>query len=125
MSYRNLGIWKLSRKATVDIHHMTLNKLPKFEMFEEGSQIRRFVKSIRSNIVEGYGRRRYKQEFIKHLVYAQGSCDKTMDHLEMLFETGSLSDENLYEKLHGLLDELGRKLNLFTQGVEAGHRSEK
>jgi len=125
MSYRTLEIWKLARKATIDIHQMTLTKLPKFEMFEEGAQIRRSVKSVRLNIVEGYGRRRYKQEFIKHLVYAQGSCDETTDHLETLFETGSLTDEKLFGDLRGLLDELGRKLNLFTQSVEAGHRSEK
>lgn len=125
MSYRTLEIWKLARKATIDIHQMTLTKLPKFEMFEEGAQIRRSVKSVRSNIVEGYGRRRYKQEFIKHLVYAQGSSDETIDHLETLFETGSLTDEKLFGDLRGLLDELGRKLNLFTQSVEAGHRSEK
>lgn len=77
MSYRNLEIWKLARQAPIEIHRMTLTKLPKFEMFEEGAQIRRSVKPIRSNFVEGYGRRRYKQEFIKHLVYAQGSCDET------------------------------------------------
>lgn len=125
MSYRTLDIWKLVRQATIDIHKMTLTKLPKFEMFEEGAQIRRSVKSIRSNIVEGYGRRRYKQEFIKFLVYAQGSCDETTDHLETLLETGSLTDERLFSQLRGLMDELGRKLNLFTQSVEAGHRSEK
>ena len=125
MSYRTLEIWKLARKATIDIHQMTLTKLPKFEMFEEGAQIRRSVKSIRSNIVEGYGRRRYKQEFIKHLVYAQGSCDETMDHLETLFETGSLTDEKLFGDIRVLMDELGRKLNLFIRSVEAGHRSEK
>lgn len=125
MSYRTLEIWKLARQATIDIHQMTLTKLPKFEMFEEGAQIRRSVKSIRSNIVEGYGRRRYKQEFIKFLVYAQGSCDETMDHLETLIETRSLTDEKLFGDLRGLVDELGRKLNLFLQSVEAGHRSEK
>src|ERR1700720_4083624 len=38
---------------------MTMRDLPKFEIYEEGSRIRRSVKSIRSNIVEGYGRRRY------------------------------------------------------------------
>jgi four helix bundle protein len=64
MSYRDLEIWKLASEAAVGVHRMTLQELPKFEMFEEGSQIRRSVKSIRSNIVEGYGRRRYKQEFI-------------------------------------------------------------
>lgn len=125
MSYRTLEIWKLARKATIEIHQMTLTKLPKIELFEEGSQIRRSVKSVRSNIVEGYGRRRYKQEFIKHLVYAQGSCDETMDHLETLFETSSLTDEKAFNELRALMDELGRKLNMFIRSVEAGHRSEK
>ena len=122
MSYRNLDIWKLSRDLVKDIHQMSLNQLPKFEMFEEGVQIRRSMKSIRSNIVEGYGRRRYKQEFIHFLTYAQASCDETIDHLEILFETGSLKDEALYRNLSQRLDELGRKINLFTQSVEAGHR---
>jgi four helix bundle protein len=123
MSYRNLEIWKLSRGLVVDIHKMSLARLPKFEMFEEGTQIRRSVKSIRSNIVEGYGRRRYKAEFIHFLTYAQASCDETVDHLEMLYETGSLTDEPLFKDLFKRLDELGRKINLFTQSVEAAHRT--
>src|ERR1044072_5219975 len=125
MSYRDLEIWKLAREAAVALHHMTLGELPKFEMYEEGSQIRRSSKSIRSNIVEGYGRRRYKQEFIKHLVYALGSSDETIDHLETLYETESLTDRTLYEDLHARMITLGKKLNLFLQSVEAGHRSEK
>lgn len=60
MSYRDLEIWKLAREAAVAVQAMTLKELPKFEMYEEGTQIRRSVKSVRSNIVEGYGRRRYK-----------------------------------------------------------------
>jgi len=125
MSYRNLEVWKLARELSVDVHTMTLTKLPKFEQFEEGSQIRRSVKSIRSNIVEGYGRRRYKQEFIKHLVYALGSSDETIDHLETLFETRSLTDKPLFDDLSGRLNILGKKLNNFLQSVEKGHRSEK
>jgi four helix bundle protein len=123
MSYRNLEIWKLARVLVADIHKMSLTKLPKFEMYEEGMQIRRSMKSIRSNIVEGYGRRRYKQEFIKFLTYSLSSCDETIDHLEILFETGSLTEEPLYNDLHKRLDEPGRKINLFTQSVEAGHRT--
>lgn len=57
MSYKNLEVWKLLREVVISIHSMTLS-LPKFEQFEEAQQIRRSVKSIRSNIVEGYGRRR-------------------------------------------------------------------
>ena len=123
MSYRNLEIWKLSRGLVADIHKMSLTRLPKFEMFEEGTQIRRSMKSIRSNIVEDYGRRRYKAEFIHFLTYSQASCDETINHLEILFETGSLTDEPLFNDLFNRLDELGRKINLFTQSVEAAHRT--
>jgi len=125
MSYRNLEIWQLARAVSVDVHKMTLTQLPKFEMYEEGSQIRRSSKSIRSNIVEGYGRRRYKQEFIKFLVYSHASCDETIDHLETAFETGSLNDEKMFRDLSARLDLLGRKLNKFIGSVEAGHLSEK
>ena len=125
MNYRDLEIWKLSRGLTADVHKMTLQNLPKFEMFEEGAQIRRSMKSIKSNIVEGYGRRRYKQDFIRFLNFAHSSCDETIDHLETLFETESLSDKSLYEDLHARLNTLGGKLNCFIQSVEAGHRSEK
>ncbi len=125
MSYKKLEIWQLARELVVDIHEMTLTKLPKFEMFEEGSQIRKSSKSVRSNIVEGYGRRRYKQEFIRFLTYSLGSCDETTDHLETLYETKSLKDESLYNNLHEKSQRLGKKLNLFVQSVEKGHLSKK
>jgi four helix bundle protein len=75
--------------------------------------------------VEGYGRRRYKQEFIRFLTYALGSNDETLDHLETLFETGSLTDRPLYEELHQRIDLLGKKINLFIQSVQKKHISEK
>jgi len=125
MSYKKLEIWQLARELVIDIHKMTLTKLPKFEMFEEGSQIRKSSKSVRSTVVEGYGRRRYKQEFIRFLTYAIASNDETVDHLETLYETKSLSDEPLYQSLHDRSDLLGKKLNLFIQSVGKGHMSEK
>jgi four helix bundle protein len=120
-----MEIWQLARTLVIDIHKMTLAKLPKFEMFEEASQIRRSMKSVKSTIVEGYGRRSYKQEFIRFLTYALASCDETIDHLETLFETQSLTDAALYEDLHGRLEILGKKTNLFLQSVERSHLSKK
>ena len=125
MSYKSLEIWQLSRELVKDIHHMTLHNLPKFEQFEEGGQIRRSVKSVKSTIVEVYGRRRYKQDFIRFLTYASASNDETIDHLETLFETGSLTDQELYNNLSDRLDKLGRKLNLFIQSVDKRHISKK
>jgi four helix bundle protein len=123
MSYRNLEIWNLARQSSIEIHGMTLKSLPKFELYEEGSQIRRSSKSVRSNIVEGYGRRVYKQEFIRFLNFALASCDETTDHLETLFETGSLTDESMYHSLHNTLQILGKSLNNFIQTVTESHQS--
>ena len=125
MSYRKLEIWQLARELVIDIQKMTLVQLPKFEMFEEGSQIRRSIKSVKSTIVEGYGRRRYKQEFIRFLTFAIASNDETIDHLETIFETKSLMDKDVYQSLHKRLNTLGKKLNQFIQSVEREHISEK
>lgn len=125
MSYKKLEIWQHSRTLVIDVHKMTLTKLPKFEMYEEGSQIRRSIKSVKSNIVEGYGRRRYKQGFVRFLVYALASLDETTGHLETLVETESLRDRVLYDGLHSRPTTLGGKLNKFLSAVEAGHISPK
>ncbi len=123
MSYKNLDIWIESRQLVIDIHYMTLQHLPDFERFEIGSQIRRSVKSIKANIVEGYGRRAYKKDYIRFLTYAHASADETKDHLETLFETASLKDEALFMDLHERLNKLGRKLNRFIEGVRKHHRN--
>ena len=123
MSYKRLEIWQQARSLVVDIHRVTLTELPKFEKYEEGAQIRRSIKSVKTNIVEGYGRRRYRQDFLRFLVVAHASCDETKDHLETLHETGSLSNEELYRDLHARVTELSRMLNGFIKGVERQHMS--
>jgi four helix bundle protein len=121
MSYKKLEIWQLSRELSIDIHKMSL-QLPTFEMYEEGRQIRRSIKSVRSAIVEGYGRRRYKNDYIKFIIYALSSNDETMDHLETLFETESLTDETLFADLQKRIKNLGIKLNRFLSALETQHR---
>ncbi len=120
-SYKDLEIYSLSKELAVKIHKMTLEELPKFEMYEEGSQIRRSSKSIVSNIVEGFGRRRYKNEFIQFLTYAVASCDETKVHLELLYETGSLR-KNFFDEFMYKYEELGAKLFNFREAVIKGHR---
>ena len=111
-----------SQKLVIDIHRMTLEELPPFERFETASQIRRSIKSVKSNIVEGYGRRTYKKDFLKYLIYAHASTDETIDHLETLFETASLTDEKIYQDLHIRLNTLGKKINSFIRYVKQHHR---
>lgn len=113
----------MARELVIEIQEMTLSSLPRFEMFETGSQIRRSMKSVRSNIVEGFGKRIWKADFLRHLTYAIGTCDETIDHLETLVETKSLADQGLSDSLSGKLDHLKRKLVRFRQGVQREHQS--
>jgi|SRR6478609_2042596 len=116
-SYRDLDIYNESKKLAIEIHKISLS-LPKLELYEEGSQVRRSAKSVTSNIVEGYGRRRYKADYIKHLTYAQSECDETIVHLDFLFETESLKDESTYLRLKTDYDTLSKRINKFIQWVE-------
>jgi len=118
MSYKNLEIWQLAREVAVEIHKMSLEQLPKFEQYETGQQIRRSSKSTRSTIVEGYGRRTYQAEYFKFLTYSIASNDETIDHLESLFETGSLQNEEAYQQIHSKCELLGKKLNNFLKHFE-------
>ena len=116
-SYRELDIYNASKKLAIEVHKMTLT-LPRFELYEEGGQIRRSSKSVTSMIVEGYGRKRYKADFIKYLVYSQTECDETILHLDFLFETGSMTNKVTYEELRIKYDLLSKRINKFIQWVE-------
>jgi four helix bundle protein len=118
--YKKLKIYHMAHDLAVRVHRATMN-LPKFELFEEGSQIRRSSKSVSSNIVEGYALRRYKQEYIHYLTRALASSLETVEHLDFLLETDSLSDKNLYESLCGGYEELNRMLFSFTESVSSQH----
>jgi four helix bundle protein len=124
MSYRKLQIWILAREVVIEVHQMTM-RLPKFEMYEEGSQIRKSSKTTKATIVEGYGRRRYKQDWIKFIIYALSSNDETMDHLETLWDTKSLTDEMIFTSIKNKVEILGKMLNKFLQAVEQEHQSLK
>ena len=121
-SYKDLEVFLLAKELAITIHKLTIKELPKFEMYEEGSQIRRSAKSIASNIAEGFGRRRYQNEFIRFLTYAIASCDETKVHLEMLHETGSLKEDAFNTLIHSY-EELGAKLYNFRKSVIRSHHA--
>jgi four helix bundle protein len=115
-SYRDLDVYKLSYNLAIDVHKLSLN-LPQYELFEEGSQVRRASQAITASIVEGYGRNRYKAEFVRFLIYALGSCDETTVHLNFIKDTHSGFEEQVVSLLNAY-DELGRKINKFIDYVE-------
>ncbi len=87
-SYKDLDIYQISLSLFYEVHPASL-LLPKYELYELGSQLRRASDSVTTNIVEGYGRKRYKADFIRFLVFSHSSCLETKNHLEKI--------DNLYK----------------------------
>jgi four helix bundle protein len=115
-SYKDLEIYQLSYDLAVKIHKFSL-KLPKYEQYEEGRQIRKSSKGITNCIAEGYGRRKYKADFIKFLTYSHASCDETIVHLNFIKDTHDLETNEIGAYLEKY-DNLGRKINKYIQYVE-------
>ena len=111
-SYKDLDIYTISMDLFLKVHPKTL-KLPKYELYELGSQLRRSSDSVVSNIVEGYGRRKYKADFIRFLVFSHGSCLETINHIYKItvlypdltadFEPFVLAYENLGGKIFNFM----------------------
>lgn len=121
-TYNDLEIYQSSHDLAIEIHKLSLS-LPKFELYEEGSQLRRAAKAIPVNIVEGFGRRRYKNDFVRFLTFALASCDETKEHLKILYETKALTNNDIFINFIRKYEELGRKIYNFIKAVEYGHKS--
>lgn len=116
MNYKDLDIYNLALELFFRIHPLSL-KLPKHELYELGSQIRRSSDSIATNIVEGYGRRRYKAEYIRFLIFAHSSTDETINHILKLkrLYTDFVDEYTNLEKEYNIL---GGKINAYIKYVE-------
>ncbi|MGE5354961.1 MAG: four helix bundle protein [Deltaproteobacteria bacterium] len=120
-TYKELEIYKESFNLFLKTHRFTL-KLPKHELYELGSQLRRSSDSINSNIVEGYGRNKYLKDFIRFLTFAYSSNNETINHLKKL--------ENLYPEFNIELtdlineyDNLGGKIYKFIEYVQCNWKT--
>lgn len=110
-NYKDLDIFKLAFDLFIKSHQFSM-KLPKYEIYELGSQLRCSADSVVTNIAEGYGRRRYKNDFIKFLIHSHASNDETIVHLlkiqtlysELSVEARDL--QNNYELLGGKINNL-------------------
>jgi len=119
-SYKDLEIYCNSVILAKEVHFMSL-QLPKYELYELGSQIRRSAQSIRSNIAEGYGRRKYKSDFYRFLIYSHASLIETESHLEMISELYQMEEcSGILEKYHVL----GKQLISFISFVDSNWQTD-
>ncbi len=119
-SFKDLEIYNIAFKLSIRIHLESL-KLPAFELYEQGSQIRRSSKGVKDAISEGYGRRRYKADYVKFLTYSIAPCDETTNHL--LTINALYPDLTGFAELEDEYDKLGKKINNYLQYVESSRRT--
>ena len=81
-------------------------KFPREEGYSLTSQIRRSSRSVASNIVEAWRKRRYEQAFIAKLSDADAEAAETEVHIEFAVRCGYISrteGADLYRTYEGLL----------------------
>ncbi len=71
----------MAHALALRVHAISLT-LPKHELYEEGSQIRRSSKSTSAQIVEGHALRQYKPEYLHYLARSYASAEETIEHLQ-------------------------------------------
>ena len=111
----DLDVYQEGLRLFLKVHPVSF-KLPKSELYELGSQLRRSADSVVTNIVEGYGRNKYKSDFIKFLTYSKASNLETLHHLEKLTKLYPELEDEL-SVLRQEYDRLGAMLYKFISYV--------
>lgn len=94
-------------------------------MYEGSSQIKRSSKSITPNIIGGYGRRNYENDFIRFVTFTLTEYNETVTHLEFLHETESLANAEQLLRFNEKYNTSGKMLNQFLHAIQTKHISEK
>lgn len=95
-SFEGLKVWQEARLLTKLVYQFTL-RLPDYEKYALGNQIRRAMISVTSNIAEGSARFSYKEK-IHFLEIAYGSLAEVYNQLVV----GSDLDYSSFEEIESL-----------------------
>jgi four helix bundle protein len=110
-NFTDLIVWKEGHKLVLFVYSLT-KKFPKEEVFGLVSQMRRAVVSITSNVVEGFGRKGYREK-IQFYYLAQGSLIELTNQIiiskdikyisENEYDSLITQSENVHRLLQGLI----------------------
>jgi four helix bundle protein len=121
VSYKHLDVWQSAKDVEQEIRSMVLEEIPKYDMWKEGTELRRASKSVISGIVEATGKRGNKQNFIRCLKSSIDSNADAVGHLRSLFDSGALTDTIFYERLLAKMKIVDEQLHAFIHTVEQEH----
>ena len=108
-TFEDLDVYEKARESRKRMY-AAARKLPDFEKYELGRQIRRAAVSLTNNIAEGHGRYHYLDE-IKFQLQARGSLAELLDDLNVCQDEGYLPTTEIAD-----LKELAREVQRLING---------
>jgi four helix bundle protein len=107
--YRDLKVYQLSYKLALEIFEITKG-FPKEESFSLTGQIRRFSRSVPSNIAEAWRRRKYPRSFVSKLIDSLAEESETEVSLDFAKDLNYL-DKEKYSYFMDNYDQVARMLS--------------
>src|SRR5215475_1197405 len=95
-TFEDLDVYKTAREFRKAMYAVN-RRLPDFETYDLGSQIRRAAVSLTNNMAEGHGRFHYPDQ-IRFFLHSRGSLEELVDDLNVCLDENYLSGEEI-EKL--------------------------
>jgi four helix bundle protein len=93
MHVEDLKVYQRLFDLVLEVHNFTMG-LPKFEMYELGSQLRRSSNSSPANLADGFGNK-HTNIYTEGISRAQGEIRETKHHLRVAYKKGYLTEERL------------------------------
>jgi four helix bundle protein len=103
-TFEDLEVYKAAR-AFRKVMYAVARRLPDFEKYDLGGQIRRAAVSLTNNIAEGHGRFHYPDQ-IRFFLHSRGSLEGLVDDLNVCLDENYLPSEEvaqLKERARGVL----------------------
>ena len=111
-SFRDLEVWKLGKKITLQIYRET-QRFPREEVYGLTAQMRSAAVSVPSNIAEGFNRH-HTREFCKFLRISLGSCGELETQTEISAELAYLN----HHARDSLLSDLEREAKMLNSLIQ-------
>ena len=92
-TFEDLDVYRAAREFRKSMYCVQ-KRLPAFEKFELGSQIRRAAVSLTNNIAEGHGRYHYLDQ-VRFTVQARGSLQELIDDLNVCVDEEYLTTQEV------------------------------
>ena len=113
-THEDLDVYQLAFKAAMKIFELS-KKFPAEERYALTDQIRRFSRSVCSNLAEAWRKRRYRAAFLAKLNDSEAEAAETQVWIQFAVKCGYVEPDDgreLYEKYNQIL---GSLVNMITK----------